>query len=163
MQLALTVQYASGTRAGLPHKRSIWRWAQAALAGHDRRRRQVALTVRIVGGRESAALNRRYRGCHRATNVLAFPFAAPPGVATDYLGDVVICASVVRREARVQGKRERAHWAHMVVHGIMHLQGYDHASRRQAAIMERRESRILARLGFPDPYAGAPPHGSQRR
>lgn len=155
MPLALTVQYALRARAGLPHKRSLWRWAQAALEGYDRR--QVALTVRIVDGRESAALNRRYRGRRGATNVLAFPFAAPPGVATDYLGDVVICASVVRREARAQGKPERAHWAHMVVHGIMHLRGYDHASRRQAAVMESKETRILARLGFPDPYAGAPP------
>lgn len=160
MPLDLTVQYAVRARGGLPHQNSIRRWVRAALSaaatGRDRRRR-LALTVRIVDGRESAALNRRYRGKRGATNVLAFPFAAPPGMASDYLGDVVICAPVVRREARAQGKAERAHWAHMVVHGIMHLQGYDHASRRQAAIMEGMETRILARLGFPDPYAAAPP------
>jgi probable rRNA maturation factor len=159
MRLFLTVQYATGSRAGLPHRRSLERWARAALsAARDwPPQRALALTVRIVGARESAALNRRYRGRGYATNVLSFPFDPPPGLGrADYLGDVVICADVVEREAQHQGKCRQAHWAHMLVHGIMHLLGYDHASRRQAARMEGMETRILARLGFPDPYAEAP-------
>ena len=149
MRLELTVQYATA-RKGLPHKSSIERWARAALA--DLGRGGAALTVRIVGARESAALNGRYRGKQGPTNVLAFPFSAPPGAKSDVLGDIVICAPVVRREARAQGKRAPAHWAHLTVHGIMHLRGYDHRTRRQAAAMEGREVRVLARLGFPDPY-----------
>lgn len=150
MRLKLSVQYATGRR-GLPHKASLARWASAALAGLGRRR--VSLTVRIVGRAESAALNRRYRGRPSATNVLAFSFEDPPGVSSAHLGDLVICAPVVRREARAQGKPEKAHWAHMVVHGIMHLRGYDHRYRKEATVMEGKESRILQRLGFPDPYA----------
>jgi len=118
------------------------KWASAA-----RGRARGEVTVRIVGPAESRALNRRYRKKDRPTNVLSFPYDDP-----GELGDVVICAAVVNREAREQGKRPAAHWAHMVVHGVLHLRGYDHIRPADAKVMEGRERAILARLSFPDPY-----------
>lgn len=149
MNLRLRLDCAARTPA--PAAGDFRRWARAALAGW--RRRSVAIGVRVVGTAESRALNRRYRGKDRPTNVLSFPFEAPPGTRTDVLGDLVICAPVVRREARAGRVDERAHWAHMVVHGILHLRGYDHGNEREAVMMEGRETRILRRLGFPSPYA----------
>jgi probable rRNA maturation factor len=150
MNVKLDLQYATA-RAGLPSAGLFRRWARAALTGL--RRRSVALTLRVVGESESRALNTRYRGKRRPTNVLSFPFAPPRGVKSDLLGDLVICAPVVRREARARRTAPEAHWAHMVVHGIMHLRGYDHHDDKDAAIMERRETRTLKALGYPDPYA----------
>ncbi|KPK70270.1 MAG: hypothetical protein AMJ84_08135 [Acidithiobacillales bacterium SM23_46] len=138
------------TRLPVPAVGKFRRWARAALSGW--RRRSVAIGVRIVGAAESRTLNLRYRGKDQPTNVLSFPYEAPPGARTDVLGDLVICAPLVRREARAEHKDEQAHWAHLVVHGILHLRGYDHENARQAAIMEDREVRILRRLGFPNPY-----------
>ena len=112
----------------------------------------MALGVRIVAARESAALNRRYRGKSGCTNVLSFPFEAPTGTRSDMLGDLVICAPVVLREARVLRRPAPAHWAHMVVHGILHLRGYDHGNKKDAAVMERREARVLRALGVANPY-----------
>lgn len=110
------------------------------------------LCIRIVDADESAALNQRYRGKAGPTNVLSFPCAS--GVPElNLLGDLVICAPVVAGEAQTQGKTEAAHWAHMVVHGVLHLLGYDHIGDHDALIMETRERAILARLGFPDPYS----------
>ncbi len=152
MRLYLDVQDAARTRA-VPDKPRIRRWARAALAGV--RRKQVGLTVRIVGEREGAALNHRYRGRRGATNVLSFPFEEPPGVRTGLLGDLVVCAPVVAREARTAGKPPAAYWAHMVVHGVLHLRGYDHQTAQDARRMEQLERRILARLGFADPYTPA--------
>ncbi|MFP5350515.1 MAG: rRNA maturation RNase YbeY [Gammaproteobacteria bacterium] len=149
MKLRLQVQYAS--RRPAPGPTRIRRWARAALA--DARRRETWIGIRIVNERESAALNTRYRGKGKSTNVLAFPFEPPPGAASSVLGDLVICAPVVNREAKAKGLASAAHWAHMVVHGIMHLRGYDHQSRREAAIMERKETAVLKGLGFADPYA----------
>jgi len=148
MNLALDLQVAANGRVPVPAL--FRRWVRAALAGV--RRRRVALTVRVVDARESARLNRRYRGKQGPTNVLSFGFEPPPGVKSDCLGDLVVCAPVVRREARTQGKPEAAHWAHMVVHGIMHLRGYNHDTERDADVMERRETRILRTLGYPNPY-----------
>ena len=113
---------------------------------------RVALGLRIVGGAESAALNNRFRRKSYPTNVLSFPFEAPPGTRSDILGDLVICAPVVRREARAQRKPVNAHWAHMVVHGILHLRGYDHRKRQDAAVMEKMEIRLLKELGYANPY-----------
>lgn len=144
------MQCASGTSAP-PSAAAIRRWARAALAGV--RRRRLGVNVRIVGTGESRRLNARYRRRDRPTNVLSFPYEAPPGTKSDLLGDLVICAPVVRSEARAQGKPEAAHWAHMVVHGILHLRGYDHDNEDDATVMERREIRILRALGFPNPYA----------
>ncbi|MCR4301105.1 MAG: rRNA maturation RNase YbeY, partial [Sulfuricaulis sp.] len=149
MKLKLSVQYGTH-RAGLPATSTIRCWAHAALRGmiHPR----LALGVRIVGAAESAALNRRFRRRRGPTNVLSFPFDPPSGLRSDLLGDLVICAPVVRREAREQDKLLRAHWAHMVVHGILHLRGYDHRKRNDATLMEKKEIRILGELGFPNPY-----------
>jgi probable rRNA maturation factor len=135
------VQRAVAAR-GIPAPGRLRQWARAALG-----RRGGELTVRVVGPAESRALNRRYRGKDKPTNVLSFPSEAP-GV----LGDLVICASVVSREAREQGKPAAAHWAHMVVHGVLHLLGLDHIRPADAKVMEGRERAILSRLSFPDPY-----------
>ncbi|HEX7043827.1 MAG TPA: rRNA maturation RNase YbeY [Burkholderiales bacterium] len=148
MKLEVRVDYAS--RRPAPPRAAIARWARAALAGRRRGRAQIG--VRIVNAAESAALNARYRGRAGPTNVLAFPFEPPPGARAHLLGDLVICAPVVNREARAQGKTAAAHWAHMVVHGVLHLLGYDHRSRAEARTMERREIAVLRRLGYPDPY-----------
>ncbi|MGE5241978.1 MAG: rRNA maturation RNase YbeY [Bacteroidota bacterium] len=149
MKLTLSVQYAVAPE-GVPAKPALARWARAAFRGWRRQRASVG--VRIVGSRESAALNSRFRRRNHATNVLSFAFEAPPGTRSDHLGDLVICAPVVRSEAREQNKPARAHWAHMVVHGILHLRGYDHRKRRDAAVMENMEIRILKELGFANPY-----------
>jgi len=124
-------------------------WAHAALGGCDG---PLQIVIRVIDEEEAVLLNERYRGRPGPTNVLSFPFEAPPPVSSAVLGDVVICAPVVQREALEQGKRAYAHWAHMVVHGALHLLGFDHQSETQAAEMEARESRILAALGFSDPY-----------
>jgi probable rRNA maturation factor len=149
MRLQLTVQRATRVR-GLPGTASIADWVRAALAGSGRGTAEV--TVRLVGEAESADLNKRYRGKRGPTNVLSFTYDLPPGKA-GLAGDLVVCAPVVRREAAQQDKRPRAHWAHMLVHGILHLRGYDHVHHTDAQIMEALEVRILKRLGFPDPYA----------
>ena len=149
MKLELSVQYRVA-RAGLPAVPSIRRWAGAAL--QDVRRPRVLLGMRIVGVAESASLNHRFRRKRGPTNVLSFPFAAPSGTRSELLGDLVICAPLVGREARAQGKSARAHWAHLVVHGILHLRGYDHQNRREATVMENMEIRLLDELGFSNPY-----------
>lgn len=147
---AVTVQNASRS-AGVPERKLLERWARHALSADVR----GELTVRIVGESESAELNWRYRGKREATNVLSFGAEAPAEGAGELLpfGDLAICAEVVEREAREQGKPPAAHWAHMVVHGALHLQGYDHETARDAGIMEDRERALLAELGFPDPYS----------
>ena len=146
--MTVHVQVACRIR-GIPDVRRIRRWARAALAG---RRIHAELTVRVVGTREGRLLNERWRGLPNATNVLSFPalaLAPTPGT----LGDIAVCAPVVTREAKAQGKAPAAHWAHLVIHGVLHLLGHDHKNRRDAAAMEALEARILAGLGFPDPYA----------
>lgn len=151
MNVTLDLQDAR-ERAGddeIPPPARLQAWVEAALAG---RRESAELTVRIVDAAESAALNATYRGKDRATNVLSFPFEAPPQVPTDLLGDLVVCAPVVGREAREQGKPLEAHWAHMIVHGCLHLLGYDHIDEAEAEQMEALEKQILADLGYSDPY-----------
>lgn len=130
---------------GLPSAGSLRQWAAAALG-----RARGELTIRIVAERESQALNRKFRGKDQPTNVLSFQAESAPGEKA--LGDLVICAPVVQREAREQAKTTRAHWAHMVVHGCLHLLGFDHEREPEARRMEAREVRILRRLGYPDPY-----------
>ena len=149
MRLRLSVQRATRAR-GLPGTASIADWARAALAGSGRGTAEI--TVRLVEESESAALNKRYRGKRGPTNVLSFTYDPAHGKA-GLAGDLVLCAPVVQREAAQQEKRPRAHWAHMVVHGILHLRGYDHLRETDAVKMEAQEVRILKRLGFPDPYA----------
>jgi probable rRNA maturation factor len=138
-------------RRGIPTPGSFRRWVAAALSG-ARHRKPAELSIRIVGAREGRALNRQYRGKDYATNVLSFPVDLPQGVAPPLLGDLVICAPVVAREAREQGKVPRDHYAHLTVHGVLHLLGFDHQDERDAARMESLEKRILAGLGIADPY-----------
>lgn len=148
MTLRIDVQ-VGGTRSGLPEVAKFRHWARSALAG---RRREAELAIRIVDAAESRALNRRYRGKDRPTNVLAFPAELPPELELPLLGDLVICREVVEAEAVAQAKPPDAHWAHMVVHGTLHLIGYDHESDAEAAAMEALETEILGELGWPDPY-----------
>ena len=150
--LAVAVQDVSRV-TGVPSAMQMRKWARAAFRANKR----GELTLRIVGARESAQLNERYRGKHGPTNVLSFaaelPAPSARGAELLPVGDLVICAAVVAREAREQRKSLAAHWAHMIVHGALHLQGYDHETAQEAIAMEARERRLLARLGFPDPYS----------
>jgi probable rRNA maturation factor len=146
----------------VPQTKSFSRWANAAVNVAELslpRNADLSVTVRVVGGAESRKLNRLWRGKDKPTNVLSFPSEIlSAGVATLpkgeswSLGDLAICAPVVAREAKVQGKLPQAHWAHMVVHGILHLLGYDHENDRDAENMERREIAVLAQFGYPNPY-----------
>jgi len=134
---------------GVPTQQEFHAWVVAALATVNH---SVEMVIRVVDEQESRQLNSRYRGQDKATNVLSFPFAAPAGIDSGHLGDLVICAAVVRREAQQQQKKEIDHWAHMVVHGVLHLRGLDHQTEGQARQMEELEKQILAGLGIKDPY-----------
>ena len=136
---------------GVPSSPSFREWVEAALRG-ARRRKATELSIRIVGAKEGRALNRDYRGKDYATNVLSFPAELPPGIKLPLIGDLVICAPVVAREAREQGKNPRDHYAHMTIHGVLHLLGHDHENDADAQRMEALETRILASLGIGDPY-----------
>jgi probable rRNA maturation factor len=149
----IQIQIAT-SRARIPHANSLRAWARAAIpsAGY-------AICIRVVGSAESRKLNRQWRGKDKPTNVLSFPYSEFP--ASDQrpgaswpivVGDLVLCAPVVTREAREQGKPAQAHWAHMVVHGLLHLQGHDHVKNRDAKRMEASEVEILSGLGYPNPY-----------
>jgi probable rRNA maturation factor len=136
-----SVQRASRA-SHIPVDATVRKWARAALS------RPATVTLRYVAEAEARRLNREFRGKDYATNVLSFVYGEKP-----LAGDIVICATVVAREAKTQGKALAAHHAHLVVHGLLHLQGYDHmAGEREAAAMETRERAVLAKLGFPDPY-----------
>ena len=148
MTLEVDVQIASEDD-DLPDPGQLRAWANAA-AGHLSD--DTELTIRIVDEEEGAQLNKTYRNKPGATNVLSFPFESPPGIVISLLGDVVICAPVVNREAKEQNKPAQSHWAHMVVHGVLHLLGYDHVETGDARKMEAVETDILASLGFDDPY-----------
>jgi probable rRNA maturation factor len=151
---------SNGARLEVTRRARIWSpptslltaWTQAALG---RRAHGTELAVKVVGTTESRRLNAHYRGKDAPTNVLSFPARRLPAShasARQPLGDLVICARLLRSEARVQGKSLRAHWAHLVVHGALHLIGYDHERARDARRMERREIAVLRRLGFANPY-----------
>ena len=145
-RLNLSVQYACN-QAGLPSRPQIRAWVRAALDVDGKRGGQI--TIRFVEPEEGQSLNSDYRGKDYATNVLSFPYEVEPVVA----GDLVICAAVVEREAAEQEKTLEAHYAHLIVHGILHLQGYDHEiGENEARLMEDKERTILAQLGFADPY-----------
>jgi probable rRNA maturation factor len=141
-RLNLSVQYACN-REGLPLRADFVRWARAALAGGGE------ITIRLVDADEGRKLNAEYRGKDYATNVLSFPYEIEPVV----VGDLVICPAVVAREAEEQNKPLAAHYAHLTVHGMLHLQGSDHDNDDDAEAMESEEKEILAALGYPDPYA----------
>ncbi|MBB5943108.1 rRNA maturation RNase YbeY [Xanthomonas sp. 3307] len=154
VRLDVGVSYAL-PRAGLPAAPSFRKWVAAALKG---RIREADLAIRLVDDREGRALNLHYRGKDYATNVLSFPAelpeGLPKGVKLPLLGDLVICAPVVAREAAEQDKPLNAHYAHLTVHGVLHLLGWDHEDDKEAEAMEQLEREILAGLGVSDPYAG---------
>ncbi|WP_372864826.1 rRNA maturation RNase YbeY [Spongiibacter sp.] len=147
--LDLDVQIACDTAAGLPTTEQLQQWAGAALQS----RRDVAeLTVRLVDEGESQALNRDYRGKDKPTNVLSFPADLPPELELPLLGDLVVCRQVVEREAVEQNKALSDHWAHMIIHGTLHLLGYDHIDDDDAEQMEALEIALLEQLGISNPY-----------
>ena len=148
MSIALDLQLAVDD-SSVPAQACFRRWADAALDG---RRKHAELTIRVVSAEESQALNATYRGKQAPTNVLSFAADLPQEVALPLLGDLVICAPLVHSEAQAQGKTTEAHWAHLVVHGCLHLLGFDHESDSEAATMESLETVILDNLGYPDPY-----------
>jgi probable rRNA maturation factor len=141
-RLKLDLQIASSA-ARAPSTVQVRRWAGAALD------KPGEITVRIVNAAEARRLNRRYRGEDHATNVLSFPYALSRGVVQ---GDIVLCAPIIAREAHSQGKTLEAHFAHLTVHAVLHLQGHDHARPREAQRMEALEKKVLTKLGYPDPY-----------
>lgn len=143
-ELSLSLQFADASHRALLPRHKVARWMRAALAA------PAEIAVRIVDADEGQALNRDYRGKDYATNVLTFDYAREPVVQAD----LVLCAPVVEREAHEQGKTIAAHYAHLLVHGTLHAQGYDHERARDAKVMEAREREILAALGFADPYDG---------
>ena len=146
-----TIQY--GTRAAqLPSRAKLRRWVRAAL------RKNAGITLRLVGTREARLLNLNYRGRDYATNVLTFIYSGQNPLE----GDIAICAPVVAREAHLRGISREAHYAHLTVHGVLHLQGHDHARTADAKRMERLETRILARLGYADPYGDATPRKKRK-
>lgn len=140
-ELRMAVQYVSGC-ASLPRAAQFRRWARKAL------RVDAEIALRVVDEAEGRSLNRDYRGRDYATNVLSFALAEEPCV----MGDIVLCAPVVLAEAQAQGKTAEAHFAHLTVHGVLHLHGYDHVTEPQAELMEMLETDIVTRLGYPDPY-----------
>lgn len=142
--LSLTVQYAVEA-AGLPTRAQFRKWVRAAMSA------DCNVTLRLVDEEEGRALNSTYRGKDYATNVLTFPYEAGPPLE----GDIALCAAVVAAEAMAQGKAADAHWAHLVVHGMLHLQGHDHEDDAEARRMEALETQILGDLGYPDPYLPA--------
>ncbi len=148
MNLCIDLQNASSASAP-PSLSDFERWVGAALNGH---RAEAEVSIRLVDEEESATLNAQYRHKDSPTNVLSFPADLPAELKLPLLGDLVICSGVVRREAHEQGKTETAHWAHMVIHGTLHLIGYDHIDEREAEEMEALEIDILETLEFANPY-----------
>ena len=149
MNLIVDIQMASASEEA-PDPQSIERWVSAAI---DNQRDSTELSIRIVDTEEGRALNEQFRGSTGATNVLSFPFENESPEPLPLIGDIVICAPVVRKEASDQNKTLNAHWAHMIIHGVLHLLGYDHQSETDANLMESLETEIMQGLGFPPPYS----------
>jgi len=149
MTIVLDLQIAVENEKDLPTYEDILLWLDSTLAKF---KPQAEVTVRVVDEPESQELNHDYRGKDKPTNVLSFPFEAPPGIDIDLLGDLVICKQVVEREAIEQNKPLISHWAHMVVHGCLHLPGYDHIEDQEAEEMESLETEIMKSMGYSDPY-----------
>ncbi|MGB0458786.1 MAG: rRNA maturation RNase YbeY [Porticoccaceae bacterium] len=148
MTIILDIQSASSSEDA-PDDQSIKRWVSAAIGSKTG---DTELSIRIVDEAEGKALNETYRGASGPTNVLSFPFDEKTPEPMPLIGDIVVCAPVVAREAAQQNKDLNAHWAHMIIHGVLHLLGYDHQNDSEAAIMESLETEIMQKLGFPPPY-----------
>ncbi|WP_417583468.1 rRNA maturation RNase YbeY [Nitrincola sp.] len=151
MPFEVDIQIAVEDQA-LPDEAAFQRWVDAALSG---RLEQAEVCIRIVSLEESRELNHTWRGQDKPTNVLSFPFETPPGIDTHLIGDLAICAEVVATEAQEQQKSPEAHWAHMVIHGVLHLIGFDHINDDEAETMEALEVSLLAQLDIPNPYLSA--------
>lgn len=149
---ALTAQQPECADRDVPEPALLQRWAQAAYQ-HDE---PAVVSLLVTSAEQIQQLNKQYRGRDEATNVLSFPMQSPPGTDLCLLGDIVLCASVIRQQAAAQSKSEKSHWALMVVHGMLHLQGYDHLDDDEAEVMERLETDILRQLGFDNPYQENP-------
>ncbi len=147
MKLDIVVQNATSFTP-VPSNQQFERWANAVLHKHG----DAELLIRLVDRQESLQLNAQYRHKNKATNVLSFPADLPEEVGLALLGDIIICTPIVAEEARDQHKTAEAHWAHLTIHGILHLLGHDHQLEQEASEMESLETRILQSLGFPDPY-----------
>ncbi|MBB1271544.1 MULTISPECIES: rRNA maturation RNase YbeY [Psychromonas] len=153
MELYVDLQLASENQQALPDLAQLEKWISATiLAASDIIRDDAELTVRIVDSEESQQLNHQYREKDKPTNVLSFPFQNPPGITLPLLGDLVICKQVVEKEAAEQQKTLVSHWAHMLIHGTLHLLGYDHIDDDEAEEMESIETKLMIELGFGDPY-----------
>lgn len=155
MNLALDIDNASSCPR-VPNEKLVYQWICAALEEQTAGQEDVELSVRIVDEQESAELNQRYRNKQGATNVLSFPADLPDSLQLPLLGDLVICAPVVEREAQQQKKTFNAHWAHMLIHGSLHLMGFDHIDDLDAEEMEQLETKIITGLNFPPPYEPSP-------
>jgi probable rRNA maturation factor len=149
MTLIVDIQMASASEEA-PDPQSIERWVSAAI---DNQRDSTELSIRIVDTEEGQALNEQFRGSTGATNVLSFPFENESPEPLPLIGDIVICAPLVLKEASEQNKTLHAHWAHMIIHGVLHLLGYDHQNETDANLMESLETEIMQGLGFPPPYS----------
>jgi len=153
MELYVDLQVASDNTQSLPTLAQLQTWVSAAItAGSEQPRDEAELTVRIVDADESQSLNGQYRGKDKPTNVLSFPFQNPPGITLPLLGDLIVCKAVVEKEAIEQDKQLLSHWAHMLIHGTLHLLGYDHIEQEEAETMERIETNLMIELGYSDPY-----------
>ncbi|WP_032116232.1 rRNA maturation RNase YbeY [Candidatus Arsenophonus nilaparvatae] len=145
----LDLQLACRDHNGLPSETTFQNWLEAFLPQFQS---ESEITIRIVDIAESQNLNLTYRGKDKPTNVLSFPFEAPENITLPLLGDLIICRQIVEKEAIEQQKNQDAHWAHMVIHGCLHLLGYDHLTDFEAEEMETIETEIMQKLGYPDPY-----------
>jgi len=153
MDLFVDLQIATKSEDQIPDVALMEGWIKkAVLAGSPAEKQETELTVRIVEDAESQMLNHQYRDKNKPTNVLSFPFQNPPGLTLPLLGDLVVCKNIVESEAISQSKTLTEHWAHMLIHGTLHLLGYDHIDPQEATIMESLETKLLIELGFTDPY-----------
>lgn len=148
MKIKVDIQRATNT-PDIPENRQLRKWARTALSDYDK---DAELTIRIVDEEEGTELNRKWRKAKGPANVLSFSYEDNNRIAGGLLGDIIICAPVIRREALEQKKSLASHWAHMVIHGTLHLLGYDHIKTKDAREMERLEIRLLESLGYTDPY-----------